>query len=326
MFNTKKIVINESNVPSFWVFKYYLNLSEELTGQDVKIKSIFNPSEKTPSFCIFVDKKKMQYKYKDFSSGKYGDKVNLIQELYKIPYNVAIDKMLDDYNKFLETNNVSNNSNIVVQPKWELDFVKNRGWNKKDADFWTPFNIDSSLLDKYNVKPIEYYTLSKELDGNLENFKVKSPTIYGYYDHTGDVYKIYNPYSSKQKFYNVKQYIQGLDQLTYSSNYLVICSSLKDAMCLKSFGYKLEVIAPNSENTIIKPYVIENLKKKYKKVITLFDNDDAGKNAIEKYKSLCNINGFALNICKDISDAVKAKGAENIHTVLGPLLKQILNK
>ena len=51
-------------------------------------------------------------------------------------------------------------------------------------------------------------------------------------------------------------------------------------MCLKSFGYNIEVIAPDSENSLIKPHVIENLKVKYKKVITLFDNDEAGKKAI----------------------------------------------
>ena len=33
-------------------------------------------------------------------------------------------------------------------------------------------------------------------------------------------------------------------------------------------GYNIEVIAPDSENTMIKPHIIENLKKKYKKVIT----------------------------------------------------------
>ena len=326
MLSTKKIVINESSVPSYWVFKYYLNLSEELTGQDVKIKSIFNPSEKTPSFCIFVDKTKMQYMYKDFSTGKYGGKINLIQELFNVPYNIAIDKMIDDYNNYLKTNTVDSTAKMVVQPKWKLDFIKNRGWDKKDSDFWTPFNIGSALLDEYNVKPIEYYSLTKEIDGKTETFKVRSILTYGYYDSTNDVSKIYSPYSKKQKFYNVKPYIQGLDQLKYSTDYLVICSSLKDAMCLRSFGYKLEVIAPNSENTMIKPYVIENLKSKYKKIITLFDNDEAGKKAIDAYTEVYNINGFCLSICKDLSDAVKEKGIDVVHSELGPKLKQTLNK
>ena len=48
-------------------------------------------------------------------------------------------------------------------------------------------------------------------------------------------------------------------------------------MCLRSMGYNHRSYSPDSENTMIKPHIIEHLKKKYKKVITLFDNDEAGK-------------------------------------------------
>ena len=41
MFSTKNFVLEGSDVPSTWIFQYYLNLSEPLTGQDVKIKSIY---------------------------------------------------------------------------------------------------------------------------------------------------------------------------------------------------------------------------------------------------------------------------------------------
>ena len=78
MISSKKIVVNISDVPSYWVFQYYLNISEKLTGQDIKIKSIFNPSEKTPSMCLYVDNaynidksQSQQYVYKDFSTGKF---------------------------------------------------------------------------------------------------------------------------------------------------------------------------------------------------------------------------------------------------------------
>ena len=137
-------------------------------------------------------------------------------------------------------------------------------------------------------------------------------------------YKIYQPKSNKRKFFKIISHIQGLDQLKYNQPYLVICSSLKDAMCLKSFGYNIEVIAPDSENTVIKPYIIENLKNKYKKCITLFDNDDAGYKAVNRYKKLYKINGTSLQLSKDISDAVNEFDFETVHKELKPLLKQIL--
>ena len=58
MINTKNLVANESSVPSYWVFQYYLNLTEYLSGQDIKIKSVWNPSERTASMCIYVDQNK----------------------------------------------------------------------------------------------------------------------------------------------------------------------------------------------------------------------------------------------------------------------------
>ena len=56
MISTKNVVSDESKVPSAWVFQYYLDLPESLTGQNVRIHSIFNPGERTPSMWVFVDK------------------------------------------------------------------------------------------------------------------------------------------------------------------------------------------------------------------------------------------------------------------------------
>ena len=50
MFNTKNIVGEGQDVPSTWVFQYYLDLPEKLTGQDIKIKSIFNPKKRRSVF------------------------------------------------------------------------------------------------------------------------------------------------------------------------------------------------------------------------------------------------------------------------------------
>jgi len=95
-------------------------------------------------------------------------------------------------------------------------------------------------------------------------------------------------------------------------------------MCLKQFGYNLEVIAPDSENTIIKPHIIENLKRKYKKVVTLFDNDVAGHNAVKKYEQLYDIKGTWLDSSKDIADLVKEKGFADAHKEIKVKLKSIL--
>jgi hypothetical protein len=325
MFNTKNLVLEESDIPSYWVFQYYLNLPEQLTGQNIKIKSIFNPNDKTPSFCIYVNQTIMQYKFKDFSTGKNGNKVDLVKLMFNIEYPEASRKIVKDYNLFVKNNGVQQ-LNFKPGLKWEVDFIKTRQWNKNDSEYWLSFRIGMSILTKYNVKPIEYYNLIKSKKDHIDTLKFKGKNLYGYFDKHGEIYKIYQPTSSKHKFHKVKPYLQGYDQLKFNNPYLVICSSLKDALCLKGMGYNIEVIAPDSENTMIKPHVIEHLKKKYKKVITLFDNDEAGLNAVERYTNTYKINGFVLTISKDISDAMKEHGFEKVHAHLKPLLKSTLKQ
>lgn len=325
MLNTKNWVTKIDDVPSYWVFQYYLNIPDKLTGQNVKIKSIFNTTEKTPSFAIYVDLNSKQYKFKDFSTGIGGGKTDLVKRIFNLNYTQAVHKVIEDYNTYVQNDDVEL---ITLKPssKWNIDYVQIRKWDSIDANYWLSFRIGSAMLKEYNVKPIDYFTMVKEQDGKIEVAKFKKSMVYGYFNADNDVIKLYQPTDNKHKFYNINNYIQGYDQLKYNQPYLVICSSLKDAMCLKGFGYNLEVLAPNSENTLIKPYIIDNLKKRYTKIITLFDNDEAGKRAIEKYANTYNINGFSLDICKDISDAVRNHGFENVHRELKPLLKTILNK
>jgi len=325
MFNTKNIVAEGQDVPSTWVFQYYLDLPEQLTGQDIKIKSIFNPNERTPSFCIYVDKSIMQYKFKDFSTGRSGNKIDLVKVMFNMDFHGAMTRMVSDYNKHVRSSEYVQQK-FQPQNKWEIDFIKERQWTTEDRKFWLSFRIGKTMLSEYNVKPIDYYNLVKEEAGEINKLTIGSKWCYGYFDKNDDVYKMYQPFSKKYKFYKAKSYLQGKDQLQYTEPYLVICSSLKDAMCLKSMGYNIEVISPDSENTMIKPHIVEHLKKKYKKVITLFDNDDAGRHAVDMYAKTYNIYGFVPTICKDISDAMKEIGFDKLHAMLKPLLKETLNK
>ena len=325
MFSTKNLKLEESDIPSTWVFQYYLDLPEQLTGQDIKIRSIFNPNDKTPSFCIYVDKTIMQYKFKDFSTGKGGNKADLVQLLFNLGYPQATRRIIQDYNTFIQAGGTTEQS-FKPQAKWKIDYIKYRSWSIEDRKYWLSFRIGKTMLDEYNVKPIEYFNMAKDDNGLHKSLQVGSKWCYGYFDKNNDVFKIYQPNSKKHKFHKVKNHIQGIDQLKYKKPYLVICSSLKDAMCLKSIGYNIEVIAPDSENTMIKPHIMFNLKKRFKKVITLFDNDDAGIAAVKRYAETYNIYGFVPTICKDISDAMKLHGLDKVHKMLKPLLKETLNK
>jgi len=165
MISTKNLELDENNVPSAWVFQYYLDLPERLTGQNVRIHSIFNPGERTPSMWVFVDNGTREYKYKDFSTGNYGNKIDLVKELYNIDFSKAIFKIINDYNKFtLEEGKYS--IEVKNHAKYKVDYCHTREWNKLDQVYWLKFNIGKTLLSKYNVK-IEQADISDPTEVNL---------------------------------------------------------------------------------------------------------------------------------------------------------------
>jgi hypothetical protein len=325
MISTRFLISDISEVPSVWAFEFYCKLDEKLTGQTVKIKSLFNPAERTPSFVIYC--KDGKYLFNDFSTGKGGNFLRLVSELNNIEYFEAIQKVIQDYNEFLLKNGGEYSLNsFKKQASYKVTSYQKRDWTNLDAAFWTKYSIDSNTLAKYNVIPIASYDMEKVNENTIDTLTIRGNYIYGYLRDDGSVYKIYQPKVREHKFLKVKNYIQGTDQLKFDQPNLVICSSLKDAMCLTKFGYNIEVVAPDSENTIIRREVMDIYKIKYKAICTLFDNDEAGIKAMKKYKDAYNIPAIHLTLEKDLSDSVKEHGIETVRKFLHPLLKEALKK
>lgn len=320
MIKTKSIVLTYNDIPSTWIYEFYCNISEKLTGQDVKIKSMFNPKDTNPSMVIYYRDGK--YKWRDFSVGYGGNDVELIKRLYNTDEFTAIQKAITDYNKY-----INSNSYDVVQlaqsSRYILSEASVRTWNNLDAAYWQRYNISSEILNKFNVRPIEFFSFCKE-DDSEKSFQIKSNYIYGYYNSMGQLCKIYRPKANEYKFLKVLDYMQGSDQLQFTKPHLVICSSLKDAMCLTSFRYNLEVIVPDSENSIIRNDVIALYKRKYKTICTMMDNDDAGLKSMHRYKELYDLPFVHLKLDKDLSDSVCRLGVDEVRKHLQPLLKEVV--
>ena len=324
MLSTKHLVTSSKDVPEVWIYEYYCKLLEKLIGQDVKIKSLFNPNDKTPSMCIFL--KDGKYYYKDFSTGKGGTAIKLVQELFNEDFNKARIRVIEDYNRFVLLNNGTQHkiTEFRVHSKYKVTFTKIRKWNIQDKNYWEKYGISSYLLDEYNIKPLHSYKMEKEENGELKSLEIDGLFIYGYFKKDGTLYKIYQPKVKEHKFIKVQNYLQGEEQLN-KSKFLLICSSLKDALTIKSSGISIDVIAPDSENTMIKKEIIDGFKKSYQKVITLFDNDEAGISAMKKYKEQYDLDYVYLDLEKDIADAVKMHGQSKVFSRLIPLINKKLN-
>jgi hypothetical protein len=330
MFSSKNFISRIQDVPAKWIFEKYFGLTEPLKGQKVTINSIFNSEDKTPSMVLYFNTDHQEYRFKDFSSGEFGEAINAVTHMWNTNYGEACTRVVKDYESYLADGNVHIEPfkiarNLAKQSaKWRVVNIKYRPFNTRDVEYWTAFNIGSVLLNTYEVKPIESYTMEQVLDDKVVNsFESKGLNQYGYHAK-GELYKIYHPKNKDRKFIKVKDHIQGSDKITRQPT-LIIASSLKDCMSIKSLGLRVDVIAPDSENTLLTEEQIKVLQKTYKNIVTLLDSDEAGINAMQKYKEKYDIPFVYLPLEKDISDIVKFHGKDRAIVELVPKLNRILD-
>lgn len=326
MLSTKHLLQSCKDVPVEWIFEHYCSLPERLSGQDVKIKSLFNSKDKIPSMCIFFSRPYNKYMFRDFSTGNGGTAVKLVQLLFNEDFYQASSRILQDYNKYVLLNNGVEHkiTDFKVRSKFKVTGHVVREWTARDKYFWQQFNVGSKLLDHYNVKPLQSYVMTKEEDGELNSLEITGYNLYGYFKEDGTLYKIYQPNVKTHKFIKIKDYLQGSEQLE-KHPYLIICSSLKDGMVIKSLGIKADIIVPDSENTIIKEEKIKGFKQNYKKILTLFDNDDAGIKAMLTYKELYGIDYVYFDLEKDVADAVKEHDVNKVKNKLISAIDKKIN-
>tara|TARA_R110000772_G_scaffold25336_2_gene66203 strand:+ start:3966 stop:4943 length:978 start_codon:yes stop_codon:yes gene_type:complete len=322
MISTKTIISDLNDIPREWVFEYYLNLTERLSGQSLKIKSIFSGKDKVPSMCIYIDSND-RYKFKDFSSGYGGDGLNLVMHLFNLESRgKASFKIMDDYNEYI-SNNTYTPLEYKPESKYAVSNYEIRHWSTFDKSYWQIYKLTSNLMEKYNVYPLSFYQMNKEDDGRiLDSITIKSNFIYGYFREDGSLYKIYTPKNKDNKFIKVKDYIQGSDQITFESKYLVILSSLKDLMCFKLLEIgNTECIAPDSENSMIPTNFMKTYIDKFSKIIVLFDNDEPGIKSAKKYQKQYGFDYINLKLSKDLSDSIKDTNIETVKEEVFKLLK-----
>jgi hypothetical protein len=327
MFSSKAFVNNVFDIPPEWIFQNYLN-TEDLVGQSVKMRSLFNLNDNTPSMYIYVDKGDGKYRFKDFSTGKSGSAIDLMEALWKKNKFETISIIKTDYAAFLESGKKPISIKQLKHTTWKIGHYLVRKWTTADAAFWTSFNIGSTMLQKHNVYPLDYYymTKTKEEGMLLEQFKTSGPHIYGYFDPSGEMYKIYQPYSKSAKYIKIKKYIQGIDQLEGHEN-LCLISSLKDMMSMKSISLiKADYLAPDSENTFFSTTQIDEWKTKYKAIMTFMDADDAGIKSMEHYLDNYDIPFVYVPIENDPALILKHHGPQKAFHEIAPVMIRAAEK
>jgi hypothetical protein len=302
-----------------------LNLEETLDGQSVKIKSIFNKADNDPSMILFFSDEEQIYRFKDFSSGNYGDAVDIVLELYNLSDRQGGYRKIIEF--FKNDSEIPSYINTSAKEVREVNKYKIRRWTNADAEFWKQFGIGGSFLKNYNIKPLESYTITITKENTVREMDFAQNMCYGYFNKAGELCKIYQPTRKVAKFLKLKEYTQGEEQLTYKARCLIIASSLKDIGAFKALKFnQIELVAPDSENVTITQAQIDKYRQEYEFVFTMFDNDIAGMKAMKHYKDLYNISYIYFNVEKDIAECVKQHGVASTKVFLIPILRNAITR
>ena len=129
-------------------------------------------------------------------------------------------------------------------------------------------------------------------------------------------FKVYRPLGDKYTKWrnNLTEYdVQGYEQLPKKGDVCIITKSLKDVMCLYEMG--IPAISPSSESTWLPDTVLEDILKRFKRVLICFDRDGPGMRNLRKISLKTGLNGLIMHKkfkAKDVSDAIKANGFDKV--------------
>lgn len=301
-----------SRVTEYDIYQAYIG--------NFKVGMIYNSplrKDKTPSFGCFYSKKTKQLLFKDHGTGQCGNVVKFV-ELYTGKTNYS-DILQDIVQRLKITNDTKLVSSKQYIPSTETVIgVVRQEFTETDINYWKQFNISTTTLKKFGVSSIKYYLCN----GVVKSIYKNENPMYAYkvYNH----FKIYKPLADKYtKWRNnlTELDIQGFKQLPKTGDTLIITKSMKDVMCLYEMG--IPAISPSSESTFIPDKVLEQLKKRFKRIIIMFDRDGAGITYLRKMSRKTGLEGMLVHKkfkAKDISDAIRDNGFDKVKNWL---LKQL---
>ena len=246
--------------------------------------------------CVFYYSGDNLY-FHDFAKGWTWDCFNVVQEKYNINFYRALQRINRDYDLNFRPTRTKAARLAPPRQKFLMQIVPTK-WTDETYAYWKEYKIYKKTLKKFNV----YNVKNVWVDKRLYYRATTTNPIFGYVFPTTNRVKLYRPLSPDPSFKwrsnTSKQDIFGYEQLPKTGNLLLIVSSLKDLMVLDQLGYV--GIAFQSEIGSLDSTLREELESRFKKIITIYDNDATG---IEKAKSLGY--EYIVPTLKDVADMAK---------------------
>lgn len=184
---------------------------------------------------------------------------------------------------------------LILERKPVQILFESRNFTSHDAEFWKSY-----LISKNNLKEDRVFPVSKMMLLNTRKGNIKSELreiAYAYTEFEQSRKKIYLPKrkGSDRFITNCKKNdIGNIGNLRFLSDQIIITKSYKDCRVLRNLGY--ESIWLQNEGMIPDDKVLIPILKPYRKVLIIYDNDQAGIKASKK---------LSKNLEKHFVDKVK---------------------
>lgn len=217
---------------------------------------------------------------RDFSGHFWGSCFDMVMKMYGLSYGEALEKIAMDF-RLQERESVSYSKVLDVsttERKHTSIRIRIRPFQEFDLKYWAQFGISDKVLGLYNVYACECVFVNGR---KVYDFEYHKELAFAYRMAKGE-YKIYFPERREDRFLCNTLILQGYAQLPETGNLLVITKSMKDVMLFREFN--IYAVSGTSESTPISDEVIEDLKRRFKMVVSLYDFDYTGVTGANKLK------------------------------------------
>lgn len=306
----------------FDILHYYFNVSE----LPVIIQSPLR-QDNNPSFGLYtLDGKRVRYT--DLATKDKGGLFDLLMKYWGESYRVMLNHLWENLPNFSNANVQFNSMNkertYQSLRSRNIDLqCKIREWRDYDIEYWGSYGISLDWLKYADIYPISHKIVIR--DGHRYVFGADK-YAYTYVERKeGRVtLKIYQPFNKggyKWSNRHDRSVISLWTKVPEYGDRICICSSMKDALCLWA-NTGIPALAIQGEGYGMSDTAIGELKRRYKHIYILLDNDEVGLSDGLKLSASTGFTNIVLPKFeggKDISDLMKVKGKNEFLKIILPL-------
>lgn len=286
----------------------------------------------TCSFSIINDK----LVFRDWSEPIYWDVFDVVQKRFGVNFHQALNIVATDFG--LTEGKIPEpilpvKTGTGIRKRKKIFQTQVQPFMAQDMNYLSQFGITKKIAERFSVFSVKNLIV----DGHQRyHYSLYDPAI-GYYlglnSRNQQKWKIHFYYRGDFRFMCNTSRFNGWLQLPETGGILVITKSMKDVMTLYRLG--ITATAPQGESVIIKKETVEELKSRFKHVVSLFDFDGPGIKAAQRLRKEHGIPSYMLTNgrcgtknfggSKDISDYVRDKGLTAAQNLVNYEINKIIH-